>query len=45
MRDVDGDEGDVRFEILRCDRRSDGLVGLELDDQVDSFADQVFGIP
>ena len=42
--DVDGDEWDVGLEILRSDRGSDGLIGLELDDQIHSFTDQVLGI-
>jgi hypothetical protein len=41
---VDGDEWDVCFQILRSDRGSHGLIGLELDDQIHSLMNQVLGI-
>ena len=44
MRHVDGDQRNVRFEVLRRDRRRNGLVGLELDDEIDALANEVLGI-
>ena len=45
MRDVDGDNRDARLEVARGDLGRDGLVGLELDDEVDVLADEVIGVP
>jgi len=42
---VDGNERDTGLEILGGDGRRHGLVRLELDDEVHSFADEVLGIP
>ena len=40
MRDVDGDHRDPRLVVGGGNRRGDRFVGLELDHQVDAFADQ-----
>ena len=40
MRNVDGDQRDAGLLVLRGDSRGDGLVGLELDDQIDAIPDQ-----
>ncbi len=40
MRHVHGDEGNAGLEIFRRDRRRDGLIGLELHDQIDLLANQ-----
>ena len=44
MGDVDGDKRDVGLEVLRCDGGRDGLVGLELDDEIDVLADELLGV-
>ena len=44
MRNVDGDERNVRFEILRRDRWRHGFVGLKLDDEVDLLLDEMLGV-
>ena len=44
MRDLDRDERDVRFAVLRRDDRRDVLVGLELDHQVDFLSHQHVGV-
>lgn len=45
MRDINGDERDVRFHVFRGDSGRDGLVGLKLDDQVHLLSNQVVGVP
>ena len=44
MGNVDGDERDVGLEVLGRDGGGDRLVGLELDDEVDSLANEVLGV-
>ncbi len=44
MRDVDGDERHARLEVLRRDGRSDRLVGLKLDDEIDLLLDEQLGV-
>ena len=44
MRNVDRDERNVRFEVLRGDRRGHGLVGLKFDDEVDFLLDEMLGV-
>src|SRR5271163_2592626 len=34
VRDIDGDEGNVGFQVLAGDGRSDGLIRLKLDHQI-----------
>ncbi len=44
MGNVDGDERDAGFQVLGGDLGSDGLVGLELDHEVDVFAHELLGV-
>ena len=44
MRNVDGNQRDVRLAVLRGDGWGDGLVGLELDDQIDAVPNQELGV-
>ena len=44
MRNVDGDERDVGFAVLRGDRRRHRLVGLKLDHEIHAVADQELGV-
>ena len=44
MGDVDGDEGDARFQVLGRDLGGDGLVGLELDHEIDALAHELLGV-
>ena len=44
MRNLDGDERDVRLAVLGGDDRRDVLVGLELDDEIDLLANQDVGV-
>src|SRR5581483_8430220 len=43
VRNIDGDERDVSLHVLGGDGGRDDFVGLEFDDQVDLFANQVVG--
>ena len=44
VRDVDRDQRNARFEILRCDGGRDRFVGLKFDDEIDLFLDQVLRV-
>src|SRR6266700_1049875 len=44
VRNVDGDDGNIALQILSGNGGSDGLIGLELDDQIDGFTNQIIGI-
>ena len=44
MRDIDGDHGNARLQKLARDGGGHRLVGLEFDDEVDLFADQLIGV-
>ena len=44
MRNVDGDQGNVRLAEFGGDDGCDRLVGLKFDHQVDFFADQQFSV-
>ena len=44
MRNLDRDQRDVGFAVLRGDDRRDVLVGLELDDEIDLLAHQDVGV-
>ena len=44
MRNVDGNEGDVGGGDLVGDHGGDVLLDLELDDEVDGGADELFGV-
>ena len=44
MGNVDRDQRDARFEILRRNGRRDRFVGLKFDDEVDLFLDQVLRV-
>src|SRR5882762_6792484 len=44
VRNVDGDDGNIALQILSGNGGSDGFIGLELDDQIDGFTNQIIGI-
>ena len=44
MGNVDRDQRNARFEILRCDGGRDRFVGLKFDDEIDLFLDQVLRV-
>ena len=44
MRNLDGDQRDVRVPVLGRHNRGDLLVGLEFDDEVDVLAHEHIGV-